>query len=106
MKGYKQLTKIQRYQIESLKKAGMLQKDMALIIGVSASALSRELSRNTGKRGYRPEQANNAGSRYFCERFFRAPARKISKNYATANACGCPDSSCFTRYTPNKGCTA
>ena len=58
MKGYKQLTKIQRYQIESLKKAGMLQKDMALIIGVSASALSRELSRNTGKRGYRPEQAN------------------------------------------------
>jgi IS30 family transposase len=36
----------------------MKQKDIALIIGVSASALSRELSRNTGKRGYRPEQAN------------------------------------------------
>ena len=49
---------------------------------------------------------NEAGSRYFCERFFRAPARKISKNYATANACDCPDSSCFTRCTPNKGCTA
>ncbi len=36
----------------------MKQKDIALIIGVSASALSRELNRNTGKRGYRPEQAN------------------------------------------------
>ena len=58
MKGYKQLTKIQRYQIASLKKADVLQKDIAVIIGVSASALSRELSRNTGKRGYRPEQAN------------------------------------------------
>jgi IS30 family transposase len=58
MKGYKQLTKIQRYQIESLKKADMKQKDIALIIGVSGSALSRELSRNSGKCGYRPEQAN------------------------------------------------
>ena len=58
MKGYKQLTKIQRDQIESLKKADMKQKDIALMIGVSGSALSRELSRNTGKRGYRPEQAN------------------------------------------------
>ena len=36
----------------------MKQKDIALIIGVSGSALSRELSRNTGKRGYRAEQAN------------------------------------------------
>ncbi|MFI3178957.1 MAG: helix-turn-helix domain-containing protein [Methylococcaceae bacterium] len=54
MKGYKQLTQIQRYQIESLKKAEMFQKDIAVIIGISASALSRELSRNTGKRGYRP----------------------------------------------------
>ena len=45
MKGYKQLTKIQRYQIESLKKADMKQKDIALIIGGSGSALSRELSR-------------------------------------------------------------
>ncbi|MEY3786861.1 MAG: Helix-turn-helix domain [Pseudomonadota bacterium] len=55
MKGYKQLNKMQRYQIESLMKAEMLQKDMAVIIGISVSALSRELSRNTGKRGYRPQ---------------------------------------------------
>ena len=36
----------------------MFQKDIAVIIGISASALSRELSRNTEKRGYRPHQAN------------------------------------------------
>jgi IS30 family transposase len=41
MKDYKQLTKIQRCQIESLKKADIKQKDIALIIGVSGSALSR-----------------------------------------------------------------
>jgi IS30 family transposase len=57
MKGYKQLTEVQRYQIDALKKAGKLQKDMAVIVGVSESAISRELSRNTGKRGYRPKQA-------------------------------------------------
>lgn len=57
MKGYKQLTEVQRYQIDALKKAGKLQKEMAAIVGVSESAISRELSRNTGKRGYRPKQA-------------------------------------------------
>ncbi|NOT85264.1 MAG: helix-turn-helix domain-containing protein [Methylococcaceae bacterium] len=58
MKGDKQLTEIQRYQIGALKKAEMLQKDIAVIIGVSASALSREPSRNTRSRGHRPKQAN------------------------------------------------
>jgi hypothetical protein len=31
---------------------------------------------------------------------------KSAKNYATANAFGCPDRSCFTRLTPNNGCFA
>jgi hypothetical protein len=39
----------------------------------------------------------------FCERFFRAPARKISKNYAAANAFGDPDSLCSSRLNPYKG---
>ncbi len=58
MKGYKQLTEIQRYQVGALKKAGQRQNAIAAIIGVSAPTLSRELKRNTGKRGYRPKQAN------------------------------------------------
>jgi hypothetical protein len=30
-----------------------------------------------------------AGSRYFCESFYRPPCPTSGKNYATANACGC-----------------
>lgn len=58
MKGYKQLAEVQRYQIGALKKAQKNQNEIAGILGVSASTISRELSRNTGKRGYRPRQAN------------------------------------------------
>jgi transposase, IS30 family len=58
MKGYKQLAEVQRHQIETLKKAQKNQKQIAEIIGVSASTISRELKRNTGQRGYRPRQAN------------------------------------------------
>ena len=58
MKKYSQLTDVQRYQIEALKKAEKDQKTIASIIGVSASTISRELKRNTGQRGYRPKQAH------------------------------------------------
>ncbi len=57
MKKYSQLTEGQRYQIEVLKQAGKIQKDIATLIGVSAGTISRELKRNTGQRGYRPRQA-------------------------------------------------
>ncbi len=57
MKKYNQLTEGQRYQIEVLKQAGKIQKDIATLIGVSAGTISRELKRNTGQRGYRPRQA-------------------------------------------------
>ena len=30
------------------------------------------------------------GSRYFCESFYGHPCPTSGKNYATANACGCP----------------
>ena len=59
MSHYHQLTKVQRYQIDVLKKAKNKQKDIALLIGVSASTISRELKRNTGQRGYRPKQAHH-----------------------------------------------
>lgn len=59
MKNYNQLTEIQRYQIEALMKAEKKQTEIALIIGVSAPTISRELNRNTGQRGYRPKQAHN-----------------------------------------------
>ena len=54
---YKQLTYEQRCQIEALKKSGISQQAIAAIISVSQSSVSRELSRNTGLRGYRHRQA-------------------------------------------------
>ncbi len=57
MKNYNQLTQGLRYQIEILKKAGKNQKDIADLVNVSPSTICRELRRNTGKRGYRPKQA-------------------------------------------------
>lgn len=54
---YTQLTREQRYQIYALKKAGHSQTEMAAIIGCHKSTVSRELSRNGGRRGYRPKQA-------------------------------------------------
>lgn len=57
MKNYKQLTYAQRCQIYALKKTNISQQKIATLIGTSQSAISRELKRNTGKRGYRYQQA-------------------------------------------------
>jgi IS30 family transposase len=54
---YQQLTYDQRCQISALKKSGCSQRKIAKIINVSQPTVSRELSRNTGKRGYRHKQA-------------------------------------------------
>ena len=57
MKHYKQLTYEQRCQIYALKKTKMSQQEMADSVGVSQSAISRELKRNTGGNGYQIKQA-------------------------------------------------
>jgi IS30 family transposase len=51
MKKYKQLTIGQRYQIQSLIQAGLNQSCIAEQLGVHRSTISRELKRNTPKRG-------------------------------------------------------
>ena len=58
MMRYTQLTREQRYQIQALMKAGKNQTEIAEIVGVHKSTISRELRRNTGLRSYRPEQAH------------------------------------------------
>jgi IS30 family transposase len=58
MSSYKQLTQEQRYGIYSLLKIGLNQTAIAETIGVHKSTISRELKRNTGKRGYRYQQAH------------------------------------------------
>jgi len=58
MRTYHQLTQIQRYQIYVLQKTKHSQTEIAKVIGVHKSSVSRELKRNRGKRGYRPQQAH------------------------------------------------
>ena len=55
---YKQLTHEERYHIYALRKAGKKLKNIAKEVGTNKSTISRELRRNRGKRGYRPDQAH------------------------------------------------
>ena len=57
MRAYKQLTEEDRIEIYAMKQAGKQQNQIAAALGVSPSTVSRELTRNTGLRGYRPKQA-------------------------------------------------
>ena len=59
MRTYIQLTQAQRYQIYALKKTGHSSSEIAEVIGVHTSTVSRELKRNRGRRGYRPQQAQS-----------------------------------------------
>ena len=54
---YSQLTSEQRYQIYALLKAEHTQTEIARVVGKHKSTISREIRRNSGKRGYRPAQA-------------------------------------------------
>ena len=59
MNTYCQLTQGQRYQIYALRKTGHSRTEIAEVIGVHKSSVSRELKRNRGQRGYRPQQAHS-----------------------------------------------
>ena len=56
---YTQLTLEEPYQIYALKKAGHIQAEIAEIVGRKSGTISRELRRNRGLKGYRPQQAHN-----------------------------------------------
>jgi len=58
MKSYHQLTQEQRYQIYALRKTKHSLSEIATVIAVHKSSVSRELKRNRGQRGYRPQQAH------------------------------------------------
>ena len=62
MRTYHQLTQEQRYQIYALKKTKHSLSEIAVVIGVHKSSVSRELKRNRGQRGYRPQQAHELAS--------------------------------------------
>ena len=53
-----QLTQEQRYQISVFLKTDHSQTEIAVVIGVNKSTISRELRRNRGQRGYQLKQAH------------------------------------------------
>jgi len=74
MRRYTQLAREQRYQIYALKKAGHSQSKIAELLGVHKATISRELKRNLGQRGYRPNQAHQLAQ----ERQRRKPRKRIT----------------------------
>ena len=58
-KGYHHLTRDQRCQIYALRATKTSQSQIAQILGVHRSSISREIKRNTGGNGYRQQQADH-----------------------------------------------
>lgn len=56
-RSYTHLTSEERYHISVLRKTKISLSEIARILGRNKSTISRELERNTGKRGYRHKQA-------------------------------------------------
>ncbi|WP_196159492.1 helix-turn-helix domain-containing protein [Reinekea sp. G2M2-21] len=57
-RSYTQLTEIERFQIWIGLSLGNTQTKIAECLEVHESAISREIKRNSGKRGYRPKQVH------------------------------------------------
>jgi IS30 family transposase len=57
MSKYRRIRYEDRCQIYALSKRGSSQESIAEVLGVSQSAVSREIHRNRGQRGYRFKQA-------------------------------------------------
>ncbi len=82
----KHITKEQRYEIKAYLKCNMSQKFIANAIGVSESTISRELKRNSSKRGiYQPgnahEKANERKERFNQKRKFDINAQRVATKY-------------------------
>ena len=91
---YSQLTDEDRIEIYAMKQAGKQQNQMAAVLGVSASTISREIKRNTGLRGYRPKQAHQKALHRRCK------ARKAVK--MTAETIDYIESKLFHEHSPEQ----
>ena len=83
MSGYTQLTQEERYQIYILKKAEYSQAQIARLLKRHKSTISRELRRNRGLKGYRPQQAHNLA---LARRYDKAPPRISSQVWQQVEA--------------------
>lgn len=76
MESYRRLTAEDRCQIYALHKQGCSQQMIAEHLGISQGTVSRELKRNSGKRGYRFKQAQEKA---LARQKVRAKPRKLTK---------------------------
>ena len=97
MSYYIQLTQEERYHISVLCKEGFSKAETAKKVNRHISTISRELNRNTGKKGYRPKQAHERAlkKRYtsrkaikFTDKVRQIVDEKISKQFSPDQASG------------------
>ena len=72
---YTRMTVEKRKQLYAFRQAGFRVRRSARELGVSPGTVSRELSRNTGRRGYRPRQAQEMAEK----RARRPKSRKLTE---------------------------
>jgi IS30 family transposase len=77
---YKRMTEADRRQIHRWRQEGDGQRELARRLGWAASSISRELTRNTGGRGYRPKQAHEQAQK----RALRPGPRRFTDEVRTA----------------------
>ena len=75
MNKYRRIKYEDRCQIYALSKRGSSQESIAEVLGVSQSAVSREMQRNRGQRGYRFKQAEAKSQ---ARQAIRSKARKLA----------------------------
>lgn len=84
---YTHLTEIERYQMYALRSEGFFQSEIAKELKRSPSTISREINRNKGERGWRPNQAQAKAD----DRLSRRGSSNVKKvssaswNYAKEN---------------------
>ena len=77
MRKYRRIRVEDRCQIYALTRQGSSQQQIAGILGIGQSAVSRELSRNRGQRGYRFKQAQEKAA---ARQAVRSEPRKLTKS--------------------------
>lgn len=81
---YKQIAEYERYIIKALLDEGKSLRSIARILTRSVSTISREIKRNSGKRGYRPKQANMRSNHRHRNRIrFRKLSKVIKRKIKT-----------------------
>ena len=93
---YERVTEGERNQIYALRQAGKGINEIARQLGRHKSTVSREVKRNTGRRGYRPRQAHRKaverakrpGPRRFTEEVRRDAEEKLRLGWSPEAICG------------------